>query len=106
MGPHFTRSGQIVALNRVLILRVALPAADAQILTGIEEARAPNTWFIFGRKRSITWLDVSFLWLSGLRPIYRLPVFVEPPPVKAITFATAGSAVTISTNCFVTLSMA
>ena len=34
----------VVALNRVLILRVALPAADAQVLTGLQEDGRAREW--------------------------------------------------------------
>src|SRR5437879_393811 len=67
---------------------------------------APETRASFGRSRVMIWSADTGRCSSGFSETNALPVLVvvpAPPPVKAITVATAGSDLMMSTNCVMAL---
>ena len=84
---------EVLALQRVLVKRVAHPAADAQILDRLKNSVPPGMPERRLRSRPITWVALSFLCASGLSPMNIRAELTEPacPPPKAVTLSTAGS---------------
>ena len=100
-GPHFGRSADVVALDRVLVHRVAQAAADAQVLhrPGGTSTR-PERGSSFGRKRSMIWAALTLALVERLeRDVDDAGVRGAAAPVNAMTFSTPGSAWMIAAIC-------
>ena len=68
-GSPFHQVVHIVALDGVLVLCVALPAADAQVLAGLQEDGGPRQETQFGTQTIDHLAGADFRSLSGLRPM-------------------------------------
>jgi hypothetical protein len=85
---------QVVALDRVLVLGGALPAADPARPARPGDQGGPGHHRELGPQPVDDLVAVAFRSRRGFSEMKTRPVFVvvpPPPPVKAITVSTAGS---------------
>ncbi len=75
---------QIGVLQRVLELRTRGPAADADVLGGLQNSVTPGTLASCGRSRLMISSAVAARSLRGLRLIQKRPLLIDwDPPVTA-----------------------
>ena len=83
MGPHLARSCHVVGLQRVLVERIAAPAADAQILRRLQKRRGYGQAVHLGPQTIDDLLGADFAFIQRLeRGVDKSAIM--PPPLPPV----------------------
>ena len=81
--------GEVGVLQRELELRARRPAADADVLRGLQNSRAPSTLSSFGRSRAMICCALALRSSRGFSVMKMRPL-LPARPLPPIAIATAG----------------